>query len=154
MRLGPDGTVVPDPDQAPLVQRLEAPPGHRMPRFRPPVPAERLAYIRQWIADGCRDDDPAGQVGSRHERGTAAEPVGTPPSGPQSGFAADIAGLFRPLDRASMLLRFDLHRYEDVRDSAATILARLEDGSMPCDDPWPADRIARLSRWISDGTPP
>ncbi len=36
-----------------------------------------------------------------------------------------------------MLFRFDLHRYEDVRDNATTILTRLSDGSMPWDVPGP-----------------
>ena len=59
------------------------------------------------------------------------------------GFATDIVGLFRAdLDRASMFFAFDLHRFEDVRDNAAAILARLENGSMPCDAPWPSERIA------------
>ena len=71
------------------------------------------------------------------------------------GFAADIVGLFRAdVDRASMLFAFDLHRFEDVRDNAAAILARLQNGSMPCDAPWPAERVALFRRWTDDGKLP
>ena len=71
------------------------------------------------------------------------------------GFAADIVGLFRAdVDRASMLFAFDLHRFEDVRDNAAAILARLRSDSMPCDAPWPSERVALFQRWIDDGKLP
>jgi hypothetical protein len=53
-----------------------------------------------------------------------------------------------------MLFRFDLHRYEDVWDNATAILARLEDGSMPCDGSWPPERIATFRQWITDGRQP
>lgn len=148
----PEGTLDRDPDAAPLVQRLEAPPPDRMPRYRPAVPAERIGFLRSWIADGCPDDVPAGQVGVRHERSPADEPPPAPGGVP--GFAADVAGLFRPDDRTSMLFRFDLHRYEDVRDHATAILARLEDGTMPCDQAWPPERIAVFRRWIDGGRQP
>jgi hypothetical protein len=153
---GPDGTVVPDPDSSRLIQRLEAQGPGRMPRFRPPVPASRIGYLRNWIAAGCPDDIPAGRVGVAHERDPADEAgVHEPPPGRATGFAADIAGLFRAdVDRTSMLFRFDLHRYEDVRDNATAILARLEDGTMPCDGPWSADRISLFRRWINEGRQP
>lgn len=152
--LNPDGTVDPDPDAAPLVQRLEAS-SFRMPLSRPPVPDTRIGFIRQWIADGCPDDDPPGQVGVEHERDPAAAPQ--QPSPMPLTFEADIKGLFRETpDRVSMLAisQFDLHRYEDVRDRATAILARLEDGSMPCDGAWPSERIATFRQWITDGLLP
>ncbi|MGH3897593.1 MAG: ferritin-like domain-containing protein [Pseudonocardiaceae bacterium] len=155
VQLNPDGSVNRDPDTAPLVQRLEGtvpPPRNRMPRFRPPVPGTRIGFIRQWIAEGAPDDDPPGQIGVEHERNPEPELLTTPD--PLS-YEADIRGLFRETpDRASMLFRFDLHRYEDVRDNAAAILARLEDGSMPCDGGWPPERIATFRQWIADGRQP
>ena len=39
-----------------------------MPRFRPAVPPPRIAFIREWIAAGCPDDEPPGKVGVEHER--------------------------------------------------------------------------------------
>ena len=161
VNLNPDGSVDPDPDAAPLVHRLEGqapPPGprfNRMPRFRPPVPDARIGFVRQWIAEGAPDDSPPGQVGVEHERDPAPE-LGPPPTTPLS-FESDIKGLFRENpDRTSMLAiaQFDLHRYEDVRDRATAILARLEDGSMPCDGAWPPERISIFRQWIADGRQP
>lgn len=158
----PDGTVNPDPDAAHLVRRLEGrepPPANQMPRFRPPVPAQRIGFIRHWISQGCPDSDPPGQVGVAHERDPAPEtPPDTPPGppGPLS-FETDIKILFRERpDRVSMLAiaGFDLHRYQDVADHADAILARLEDGTMPCDGSWPAARIALFRAWIAGGKPP
>jgi hypothetical protein len=154
---GPDTdpvTVVPDPDAAPLVGRLEGTaPGNRMPRFRPPVPAERIAYIRRWIAAGAPDNVPADQIGVRHEREPLTGEV--PPPDPLS-FESDIKPLFREdPDRSSMLsFGLDLHEYEDVRDRAADIAERLEDGTMPCDGAWPQERIDRFNQWVAQGAQP
>ncbi|MGQ0778833.1 MAG: ferritin-like domain-containing protein [Pseudonocardiales bacterium] len=163
VQLNPDGTVNPDPATAPLVQRLEGP-GFRMPLFRPPVPSARIGFIRQWITEGAPDDSPPGQIGVQQERDPEPEPLVTPdpppppPPPPTSlSFESDIRGLFRETpDRTSMLAiaQFDLHRYEDVRDRAANILARLEDDSMPCDGAWPPERIATFRQWIADGSQP
>lgn len=69
-------------------------------------------------------------------------------------FAADIRPLFRDEDRASMDFAFDLWSYEDVKANAALILERVEDGTMPCDEPWSEDRIQRLRDWIAEGSRP
>jgi hypothetical protein len=68
-------------------------------------------------------------------------------------FERDIKPLFRLDDREVMEFAFDLHRYEDVRDNAALILERLEDGSMPCDGPWPDEQVERFRAWIEADTP-
>lgn len=153
----PDGTIDTDPNNSRLVQRLEGTAsGNRMPRFRPPVPAARIQFIRQWIAAGSPDNDPPGQIGLQHERDPAPEQLTPPPGGPL-GFESDIKALFRDTpDRSSMLAiaGFDLHRYEDVRDNADAIAARLADGSMPCDGPWPPERVATFRTWIEDGKLP
>lgn len=62
----------------------------------------------------------------------SAEPV---------GFERGVKPLFRELDRRSMLSRFDLWSYDDVRANADAILGVLEAGSMPCDRPWNSDRV-------------
>lgn len=61
--------VVGKPDDSDLIKALEgrAPFGKdigtpgatypRMPKNMPVVPANRIAYIRQWIADGCPDEE-------------------------------------------------------------------------------------------------
>jgi hypothetical protein len=45
----------------------------------------------------------------------------------------------------------DLSSYADVKAQAANIYARLADGSMPCDDPWPKEQIAKFKQWIDEG---
>jgi hypothetical protein len=70
-----------------------------------------------------------------------------------SGFATDIKPLFRETDRESMLTHFDLWSYDDVSRHAEAILARLRDGTMPCDGSWPQARIDLFQRWTENGTP-
>jgi hypothetical protein len=66
-------------------------------------------------------------------------------------FAPDIKPLFRDKDRTSMIGRFDLWSYEDVRDNASGILAVLRAGSMPCDGTWPSENIDLFEQWIAGG---
>lgn len=66
-------------------------------------------------------------------------------------FAQDIEPLFRDTDRSSMDFVFDLWDYQDVKDHAQDILERLSDGSMPCDEEWPQERIDLFKRWIESG---
>lgn len=53
-----------------------------------------------------------------------------------------------------MLFAFDLRSYEEVRENAAEILERLEEGSMPCDQEWPEERVAVFRTWIDSGMAP
>lgn len=69
------------------------------------------------------------------------------------GFEQDIKPLFREGDRAAMEFALDLWSHEDVSQNGAAILARLEDGSMPCDGAWPEDRIAIFRAWLEAGAP-
>jgi hypothetical protein len=68
-------------------------------------------------------------------------------------FEADIRPLFRDRDREAMQRRFDLWSHDDVSVHADVILARLRDGSMPCDGAWPAEHIDLFERWVESGTP-
>lgn len=70
---------------------------------------------------------------------------------PTPSFARDIEPLFRDRDRAAMRWRFDLGSYRDVSAHAQAILARLSNGSMPCDSTWPEEQIAVFRRWIEGG---
>jgi hypothetical protein len=85
--------------------------------------------------------------------------MSAPATGPVS-FSHDIRPLFRDFDITSMKTqpppakRFDLSKYEDVRDRADKILKVLQDQTMPCDDPWPDDKVALFQKWISDGKNP
>jgi CDGSH-type Zn-finger protein/truncated hemoglobin YjbI len=86
------------------------------------------------------------------EADTPAEPL--PGPGQPVGFAAHIKPLFRQRDRQSMSFAFDLWSYDDVRTRAADILARLRDGSMPCDGAWGAAKVEVFQRWIDTETQP
>jgi hypothetical protein len=77
---------------------------------------------------------------------------GTAPDAPVT-FTADIRPLFREKDRESMRRAFDLWAYEDVVTHASAIAAKLHDGTMPCDGPWPPEQVSAFDRWVSEGTP-
>jgi hypothetical protein len=68
-------------------------------------------------------------------------------------FARDIRPLFREEDVDAMSFAFDLSAYEDVRDNAQEIHARLAEGTMPCDAPWEPQQVERFQAWIEAGTP-
>ena len=68
-------------------------------------------------------------------------------------FARDIQPLFREDDREAMQYAFDLWNYRDVSTHAESILERIEDGSMPCDEEWPAEQITLFRNWIDAGMP-
>jgi hypothetical protein len=69
-------------------------------------------------------------------------------------FAGDIRPLFRDHDVEEMAFAFDLAAYDDVKAHAEEIYGRLADGSMPCDDAWPADRVALFRQWVDEGCAP
>jgi hypothetical protein len=73
----------------------------------------------------------------------------------QLSFERDIRPLFRERDRGSMLevASFDLWAREDVVQHSQGILERLENGSMPCDQAWPAERVALFRRWVQADMP-
>jgi CDGSH-type Zn-finger protein/truncated hemoglobin YjbI len=95
---------------------------------------------------------PAAQAAPAADEVAAEVPLPAPDQG--VGFAAHVKPLFRQRDRQSMSFAFDLWSYDDVRARAADILTRLQQGSMPCDGAWPADRIDVFRRWIDSGTQP
>lgn len=68
-------------------------------------------------------------------------------------FERQIKPLFREGDRQSMKWAFDLWSHDDVARNSDAILARLRNGTMPCDGAWPDDQIAVFEEWIEAGTP-
>jgi hypothetical protein len=50
-----------------------------------------------------------------------------------------------------MTFAFDLWSYEDVSENADAILAKLREGSMPCDGAWPEEQIETFERWVTAG---
>lgn len=71
-------------------------------------------------------------------------------------FAKDIRPLFRETPDVDTMKDFglDLWSFTDVKAQAEEIYARVLDGSMPCDEPWPKDRIALFKRWMEEGMAP
>jgi len=71
-------------------------------------------------------------------------------------FASDIRPLFRDSPDVEAMKNFglDLSSYDDVKAQAEAIYSRLEDGSMPCDEAWPKEQIARFKQWMDDGMAP
>ena len=71
-------------------------------------------------------------------------------------FASDIRPLFRDTPDVDTMKRMglDLSSYEHVKESAAAIYSRLQDGSMPCDDPWPTEQVALFKHWMDEGMAP
>jgi hypothetical protein len=68
-------------------------------------------------------------------------------------FEQHIKPLFRERDRESMNWAFDLWSHGDVAANGEAILARLRDGTMPCDGAWPEEQIVRFRDWLEAGTP-
>ena len=69
-------------------------------------------------------------------------------------YEADIKPLFRESDRTAMLKAFDLWSYADVSAHSSQITLKLQEGTMPCDGPWPAARVALFTEWIAGGSKP
>ena len=71
-------------------------------------------------------------------------------------FKNDIRPLFRDNPDVDSMKEFglDLSSYEEVKAQAENIYSRIEDGSMPCDEPWPPARLALLKRWMEEGMAP
>jgi CDGSH-type Zn-finger protein/truncated hemoglobin YjbI len=117
----------------------------------PPAGAQpELAHPATW------DWGPAGppQAATPATAGGDGQQPALPGPGETVTFAAHIKPLFREHDRQSMSFAFDLWSAEGVRQHATDILPRLQDGSMPCDGPWPAERIEVFQRWTETGMQP
>ncbi len=74
-------------------------------------------------------------------------------NGESISFDQHIKPLFRERNRESMLSSFDLWSHGDVARLSDSILARLRDGSMPCDGAWPDEQVALFQSWVAAGRP-
>jgi len=52
-----------------------------------------------------------------------------------------------------MQFAFDLWSYGDVKEHAGDILERVANGTMPCDEAWPPERVAIFRNWVENGMP-
>jgi truncated hemoglobin YjbI len=100
------------------------------------------------------DWGPAGPPAPAEDSAEEAAPVTLPGPDETVSFAAHIKPLFREHDRKSMAFAFDLGSQADVQAHAAGILARLRDGTMPCDGAWPEEKIEVFRRWTESGFQP
>jgi CDGSH-type Zn-finger protein/truncated hemoglobin YjbI len=89
-------------------------------------------------------------AGRQHEQD---EPVVLPAPGEPVRFEDHVKTMFRRRDRQSMQFAFDLWSYDDVTAHADAILARLQNGSMPCDGAWPPEQLDAFQRWVDAGKP-
>ena len=71
-------------------------------------------------------------------------------------FAADIRKLFRDTPDVESMKEngVDLTSYEQVKELAERIYSVLEDGSMPCDGPWPMSKVMLFKQWMDEGMAP
>ena len=69
------------------------------------------------------------------------------------GYESDIRPMFREKDIGSMSRAFNLAYYDDVRTNAQKILARVSEGSMPCDGAWPKECVELFRSWVDAGCP-
>jgi hypothetical protein len=71
-------------------------------------------------------------------------------------FAKDIRPLFRDSPDVDSMKDYglDLSSFTDVKAQAEEIYSRILDGSMPCDEPWPKDQIAKFKQWMEEGMAP
>ena len=71
-----------------------------------------------------------------------------------TGFETDIKALVPrnrpPIDAEALR---PLWSYDDVSRHAEAILARLREGTMPCDGSWPQAQIGLFQRWTENGKP-
>jgi len=71
-------------------------------------------------------------------------------------YATDIRPMFREMPDVASMKEFglDLSSHEQVKENAARIYMVLEDGSMPCDGPWPMNKVAQFKQWMDEGMAP
>jgi hypothetical protein len=77
----------------------------------------------------------------------------SPDSDQSAGFETQIKPMFRDRDREAMRTHFDLWSHDDVSQHADAILARLRNGTMPCDGAWPQSDVDVFQRWIEADKP-
>jgi hypothetical protein len=71
-------------------------------------------------------------------------------------FATDIRPLFRDEDidcMKPMGIDLDDPAWMCVPANAQDVYRTVSDGSMPPDEPWPADRVSLFKKWMDAGCP-
>jgi CDGSH-type Zn-finger protein/truncated hemoglobin YjbI len=112
-------------------------------------PPPNMPVPRWWWVCNAKPGSRVSAVAPKEE--VSASSVAIPGPNEPVGFAQHIKPLFRKMDRESMSFVFDLWSPGAVRQHAAEILKRLENGTMPCDGAWPPDRVDIFRRWVDSG---
>ena len=71
-------------------------------------------------------------------------------------FATDIRPLFREEDIECMKpsgVDLDDHAWMRVPANAQSVYREVSAGSMPPDEPWPAERVSLFKQWMDAGYP-
>jgi hypothetical protein len=71
-------------------------------------------------------------------------------------FATDIRPLFREGDIDCMKpngVELDNYAWMRVPANAQSVYGEVSNGSMPPDEPWPADRVELFKKWMDAGFP-
>jgi CDGSH-type Zn-finger protein/truncated hemoglobin YjbI len=103
-----------------------------------------------WVCDAT----PWGRVSALASKSNEGEETSMLPGADEPvRFDPHVKSLFRARDRQSMQFAFDLWSYDDVTKHADAILARVRAGTMPCDGPWPQERVDVFQRWVDAGMP-
>jgi rubrerythrin len=131
-----------------------------MPRYRPHVDASRQEFIKDWINDKAKDNDPPNQIGVMVENNPTPEPS---PKADAISFAvqsldtpsyqADIRPLFRDFDVDALkhLDNIDLNDVADVQANGKALQEQIEAGTFPYDACWPPEQIDLFGRWVEGG---
>ena len=79
----------------------------------------------------------------------------TPPEPPHGSVKwTTIQGFFTETDKECMKFKFDLSKYEDVRDNSKQIYDATSKGRMPKgEDRWSSEKCAQFHSWMQDGFP-
>jgi truncated hemoglobin YjbI len=110
------------------------------------------AHARPALVVGVRCD-PGARVSALPQQPEEEHTASAPQADAAPSFEEHVKPLFRERDRGSMKFAFDLWSYDDVSANADAILAKLREGSMPCDGAWPPEHITTFERWIAADKP-
>jgi CDGSH-type Zn-finger protein/truncated hemoglobin YjbI len=112
------------------------------------MPPPNMPVPRWWWV--C-DAKPGSRVSALTPQEDVQDSVTIPGPDEPLSFARHIKPLFRRMDRESMSFVFDLWSHSDVSAHAPQILRRLDNGTMPCDGPWPKEKVEIFRRWTGSG---